>query len=109
LTVYPAGYNLREIRKTARIERWLQVLRDTSAQQRIEARIKRLAAGNPGDHRILARGLRELKIDVGPGYRVYYVEIGTTVILLLAGGDKSTQRDDIATALSMIADLQQEN
>jgi putative addiction module killer protein len=107
--VYPAGYSLKEIRKTARFERWLHELRDTTARQRVDARIKRLAAGNPGHHRVLGRGLSELKVDIGPGYRVYYVEIGTTVILLLAGGDKSTQRDDIATALSMIAGLPEES
>lgn len=107
--MYPAGYILKKIRKTDRFERWLHLLRDATARQRIEARIKRLAAGNPGHHRFLARGLRELKIDVGAGYRVYYVEIGNTVILLLAGGDKSTQRDDIATAMSMITDIPQED
>jgi putative addiction module killer protein len=62
-------------------------------------RIERLIHGNPGQHRNLTEGLSELKIDCGPGYRVYYCQRGTRLLLLLAGGDKATQRKDIATAL----------
>jgi probable addiction module antidote protein/putative addiction module killer protein len=94
------GYNqcAIEIRQTVQYERWFAALRDTKARARINARIRRLQLGNPGDGKSLGGGLRELRIDSGPGYRVYYVQLGTHVIVLLAGGDKGTQDADIRTA-----------
>lgn len=74
---------------------------------RIQVRIDRLACGNPGQHRKLTAGVSEMKIDVGPGYRMYYVQRGTMVIVLLTGGDKSTQDQDIRLALAMAKQLEQ--
>lgn len=69
------------------------------------ARVERLAAGNPGDVKSVGQGVSELRIDYGPGYRVYFVRTGKTVIVLLAGGDKATQAADIETALRLAANL----
>lgn len=84
---------------------WFDALKDRHGRARIQVRIDRLAHGNPGRHRRLAGGISELKIDVGPGYRVYYIERGTELIILLAGGDKSTQRKDIKTVTSLAENL----
>jgi putative addiction module killer protein len=78
---------------------WINSLEDRAGRARIQMRVDRLVHGNPGQHRVLAGGVRELKIDVGPGYRVYYTERRGELIILLAGGDKSTQQRDIRTAL----------
>lgn len=85
---------------------WIAALRDRQARARILARIDRLATGNPGQHRVLGGGIGELKIDHGPGYRVYYHQRGTTVVILLCGGTKSTQRDDIHMAQALVAQLE---
>ena len=77
---------------------WLDHLSDIQARARIRARIDRLEAGNPGRYEDLSGGLRELKIDWGPGYRVYWTQVGRTLVLLLMGGDKRTQTADIKTA-----------
>ena len=90
-----------EIRQTERYAQWVLKLRDRQARARIEVRVFRLAHGNPGQHRALTDGVIELKIDYGPGYRVYYTKRGTELVLLLAGGDKSTQPEDIAAALRL--------
>jgi putative addiction module killer protein len=74
---------------------WINSLKDRSGRARVQVRIDRLVHGNPGQHRTLTDGVCELKIDFGPGYRVYYTERGGVVIVLLAGGDKSTQQQDI--------------
>jgi putative addiction module killer protein len=84
---------------------WIDSLKDRNARARVQVRVDRLVHGNPGHHRKLARGVCELKIDVGPGYRVYYIEHGDELIVLLAGGDKSTQRADIETALALARNL----
>ncbi len=84
---------------------WIESLEDLAARARIQARIERLAAGNPGQHRKLKGGVAELKIDVGPGYRVYYVQRRKVLIVLLAGGDKSTQKADIKTAMQLAKNL----
>jgi len=84
---------------------WINALKDRQGRARIQVRIDRLAHGNPGRHRRLAAGVCELKIDVGPGYRVYYTERGTELIILLAGGDKSTQPKNIKTAIALAKDL----
>ena len=84
---------------------WINSLKDRTSRARIQVRVDRLVHGNPGQHRILTDGVCELKIDVGPGYRVYYTERGGVVIVLLAGGDKSTQQQDIKTAISLAKNL----
>lgn len=90
-----------EIRQTVHFSRWLSSLRDLRARARVQARIERLAAGNPGDCRPVGEGVSELRIDYGPGYRVYFVQRGSELIILLAGGDKSTQGADIQLALAL--------
>ena len=84
---------------------WIDALKDLAGRARIQARIERLASGNPGQHRVLAGGVSELKMDVGPGYRVYYCKRGNRLVVLLAGGDKSTQEKDIRTALALAKNL----
>lgn len=84
--------------KSSLFDRWLTRLRDRRAKARIEARIRRMSLGNPGDVKALGGSVVEMRIDYGPGYRVYYTQRGTRVILLLCGGDKSTQTQDIALA-----------
>jgi putative addiction module killer protein len=90
-----------QLRKTERFTHWIDSLRDAVGRARIQARIARLAAGNAGDVKPIGKGVSELRIDVGPGYRVYYMQRGEEFILLLAGGNKSTQQKDIQLALSM--------
>ena len=92
-----------EILKSSTFDAWLRALRDRDAQARIEMRIRRLSLGNPGQFRSLRNGINELKIDYGPGYRVYYTFKGKTLILLLCGGDKSSQRKDINLAMEISA------
>ena len=94
-----------ELRKTERFARWLDELRDLHGRARIQARIERLAAGNPGDVAAVSEGVSELRIDVGPGYRVYFTRRGSTLIVLLAAGSKSTQATDIRTALQLARGL----
>lgn len=84
---------------------WLDRLRDLRARARIQARVERLAAGNPGDVKPVGEGVSELRIDYGPGYRVYYTERGNVLIVLLCGGDKRTQAADIKTAKKLAAGL----
>jgi putative addiction module killer protein len=86
-----------KIRKTSVYKKWISHLRDSQARYRIQIRIKRLEEGNPGDHRFLG-DISELKIDYGPGYRVYYKDTGKEIIILLCGGDKRTQDADIVRA-----------
>ena len=87
-----------EIRATETYARWFRRLRDRRARTRITNRILRLAEGNPGDVAPVGEGVSELRINYGPGYRVYYVQRGRRLIILLAGGDKDTQPQDIANA-----------
>jgi putative addiction module killer protein len=94
-----------EIRKTEAFVKWLDGLRDIKARSRVLVRIERLAAGNPGDVKPVGEGVSELRIDYGPGYRVYFVKRGQAVIVLLAGGDKSTQARDIRTAIRLARNL----
>ena len=84
---------------------WINSLKDHSGRARVQVRVDRLAHGNPGQHRTLTDGVSELKIDFGPGYRVYYAERGGVIIVLLAGGDKSTQQQDIKAAISLANNL----
>jgi putative addiction module killer protein len=94
-----------ELRKTGVFTKWLDGLHDIRARARILVRIERLAAGNPGDVKAVGEGISELRIDYGPGYRVYYRKHGRKVVILLAGGDKSTQAKDIKTALRLAQNL----
>lgn len=94
-----------EIRKTDVFAEWLDSLRDIRARARILVRIERLAAGNPGDVKSVAEGVAEMRIDYGPGYRVYFIKRGNELIILLAGGDKSTQDKDIKSALRLARNL----
>jgi putative addiction module killer protein len=87
-----------QVVETEEFSRWLSGLRDSNAKTRINARIDRLALGNPGD---VKPGVSEMRIDYGPGYRVYFIRRGTMVIVLLAGGDKRTQGKDIAKAIEL--------
>jgi putative addiction module killer protein len=105
--VYPYGYNITVfgIRKTDIYAKWLDGLRDIHARARVQARVERLATGNPGDVKPVGEGVSELRIDYGPGYRVYYTLRGRTMIILLAGGDKRTQATDIKTALLVARNL----
>ena len=96
-----------EIRETEVFAKWIDGLRDLRARARIQARIERLAAGNPGDVKPVGEGVSELRLDYGPGYRVYYKRRGRTLIVLLAGGDKSTQAKDIKTALRLARGLEE--
>ena len=84
---------------------WINSLKDRWGRARVQVRVDRLVHGNPGQHRTLTDGVCELKIDFGPGYRVYYAERGGVIIVLLAGGDKSTQQQDIKTAISLANNL----
>lgn len=94
-----------EIRKTDVFVEWLDSLRDIRARARVLVRIKRLAAGNPGDVKSISEGVSELRIDYGPGYRVYFKKRGREMVILLAGGDKSTQTRDIKKALRLAQNL----
>ena len=89
------------VEKTEEYRAWIDGLKDLAGRARILVRVDRLIHGNPGAHRGLREGVCELKVDVGPGYRVYYSQRGDSLLLLLAGGDKSTQAKDIARALEL--------
>ena len=89
------------VEETEAYRDWIKSVRDIGIRARIQVRVDRLVHGNPGTHRHLTSGISELKIDVGPGYRVYYMLQGTRLLLLLAGGDKSTQRRDVEKALRL--------
>lgn len=94
-----------EIRKTDKYALWLDGLSDIRARARIQVRVERLAGGNPGDVKSVGEGVSELRIDYGPGYRVYFTKRGRKLIVLLAGGDKSTQASDIKIALRLAHNL----
>jgi putative addiction module killer protein len=94
-----------EMRQTDEYQRWFERLRDVHAQLRIAARIRRVSLGNLGDVKPVGEGVSELRIPYGPGYRVYLTRQGETVIILLAGGDKSSQRRDIERAKELARGL----
>jgi putative addiction module killer protein len=96
-----------ELRKTELFAQWLDGLRDLRARARVQVRLERLAAGNPGEVAPVGEGVSELKINYGPGYRVYFKhkQRGREIIVLLAGGDKRTQAKDIRTALHLARSL----
>ncbi len=95
------------VEKTDDFREWIDALKDRAGRARILVRVERLIQGNPGPHRNLTDGVSELKIDFGPGYRVYYSQRGTRLLLLLAGGDKSTQQQDIALAIKLAKNFQE--
>jgi putative addiction module killer protein len=90
-----------EVRESDVFKAWFAGLRDVEARARIRLRLRRLSAGNPGDVKPVGNGVSEMRIDYGPGYRVYFVGRGKTVVILLCGGDKRTQTRDIASAIEM--------
>ncbi len=94
-----------EVRQTEAYARWFRRLRDRAARVRIDSRIRRLSLGNPGDVRPVGEGVSEMRIDYGPGYRVYYAQRGQTLVVLLAGGDKASQERDIRRALDLTRGL----
>jgi len=94
-----------ELRKTDAFSKWLDGLRDIHARARVQVRIERLAAGNPGDVKPVGEGVSELRIDYGPGYRVYFTMREDTIIILLTGGNKRTQSGDMKTALRLVRNL----
>jgi len=93
------------VRKTETYAKWLDSLRDARARARVLVRVERLAAGNPGDVRPVGEGVSELRIAYGPGYRVYFKKTARTIIVLLAGGDKRSQNNDVQTALRLARNL----
>lgn len=97
---------MRLVRRTDHFAAWLMGLRDRAAAARIEIRIARLALGNPGQARNLPGGVSELKIDYGPGYRVYFTERRGEIVILLCGGVKKGQNGDIARAVAMVGELE---
>ena len=94
-----------EIRKTATFAQWIDGLRDMRTRARVQARIERLALGHAGDVKPVGEGVSELRIDYGPGYRVYFKKRARSLVILLAGGDKRTQSRDIRTALRLARNL----
>jgi putative addiction module killer protein len=87
-----------EVRQTEEFSTWLRHLRDANSVARIVGRIRRMEMGNPGDAKRVGRGILEMRIDYGPGYRIYYAHRGEQIVMLLCGGDKRTQRRDIKRA-----------
>lgn len=97
-----------DIRKTDVFVQWLDRLADIQARARVQARIERLVAGNPGDVEPVGEGVSELRINYGPGYRVYFKMRGRDLVILLAGGDKNTQAKDIRMALKLARNLSEQ-
>ena len=95
------------VEKTDVYREWIDALKDRAGRARVLVRVDRLIQGNPGQHRELTDGVSELKVDFGPGYRVYYAQRGSRLLLLLAGGDKSTQQKDIAKAIHLAKNFQE--
>ena len=94
-----------EVRQTDFFAAWFAGLRDREARARITVRIRRLSLGNPGDVKPVGGGVSEMRIDYGPGYRVYFIRRGSTIVVLLCGGDKDSQDRDIAHALELAQEI----
>jgi putative addiction module killer protein len=97
------------IRKTSVFRDWMKKLKDAIAKAHIDRRIDRLSRGNPGDVEPIGEGCSEMRIDYGPGYRVYYKDTGREIVIILCGGDKSTQRNDIARAKQLAREEEEED
>ena len=95
------------VERTDQYAEWIDELKDRAGRARILVRVERLIAGNPGKYRELTDGVAELKVDFGPGYRVYYSQRGTRLLLLLAGGDKSSQAKDIQLAIRLAKEFKE--
>lgn len=91
-----------EVRQTQEFSVWLRRLKDANAAARIVARVRRLEKGNPGDSKSVGKGVLEMRIDYGPGYRIYYSHRGAQIVILLCGGDKRTQQQDIKQAQMLV-------
>ena len=100
---------MKEIRRSSVYNNWFMSLRDIRAKTRIDFRIQRLIMGNPGDVKSAGEGISEMRIDYGPGYRVYYKDTGKEIIILLCGGDKRTQQADIVEARKIARAYKEEN
>lgn len=96
-----------EVRQTSVYSEWFASLRDRQAKVRIDIRVRRLSLGNTGDVKPVGEGVSEMRVDYGPGYRVYFVHRGVSFILLLAGGDKSTQDRDIRRAKALAREFRE--
>jgi putative addiction module killer protein len=94
-----------EIRQTSNYADWFSRLRDRAVKGRIDIRIRRLSLGNPGDVKPVGEGVSELRVDFGPGYRIYFIKRGDSYVVLLAGGEKSSQANDIAKAKALAREL----
>ncbi|WP_273792131.1 type II toxin-antitoxin system RelE/ParE family toxin [Brucella anthropi] len=94
-----------EVRQSTEFSKWLNELRDRNARARIVTRIRRMELGNPGDVKPVGEGVSEMRITYGPGYRVYFVTMGLTIVILLCGGDKSSQSRDIELAKQMAKEI----
>lgn len=93
------------IRQTKNYRNWFSRLKDSRARARIDVRVRRLSLGHVGDAKALGNGVSELRIHYGPGYRVYFTQVGAEIVVLLAGGDKSSQRSDIEKAKELASNL----
>jgi putative addiction module killer protein len=102
---YPIRYDMFEVKTTAEFDEWLTSLKDRVGKAKIVSRLQRLELGNAGDHSSVGDGVSELRVHSGPGYRVYYKQTDMTIIVILCGGDKSTQDKDIRRAKDVAAGL----
>ena len=95
-----------EVRQTSTFAKWLKSLSDENAKARIAIRIRRLSLGNPGDVKPVGKGVSEMRVDYGPGYRIYFVKKGNAIAILLTGGDKRSQKKDIEAAITLAEELE---
>ncbi|CAB0149717.1 hypothetical protein PSI9734_00290 [Pseudidiomarina piscicola] len=100
---------MKRIQSTSHFIQWLDRLKDLSGRARVQTRIQRLAMGNPGKFRNLKHGVSEMKVDVGPGYRIYFTERDQVLIILLCGGNKASQKHDIQLAYKLVKSLESDN
>jgi putative addiction module killer protein len=107
-SVLSMGYThiMKHTQESSVYKKWIKNLRDDRARYRINARVERLKQGNPGDVKPAGEGVAEMRIDYGPGYRVYYLDTGEEIIILLCGGDKTTQQEDIKRSKKIAADYE---
>jgi len=95
-----------EVRQTSTFAKWLKSLSDENAKARIAIRIRRVSLGNPGDVKPVGKGVSEMRVDYGPGYRIYFVKKGNAIVILLTGGDKRSQKKDIEAAITLAEELE---